>query len=92
LIFEGIGGSFLVVAELALAEVVEEVEVEFVIGGAGEPGIESRKIGAIGGLPVGEKSEADVSSGTVVVASEFISGIRAFNGDECVAETKGHAV
>jgi hypothetical protein len=42
---------------------------------------------------VGEKSE-DVSGGTgvVVVGPEFISGIRAFNDDECAAETKGHAV
>ena len=40
-----------------------------------------------------EKSEEDVSGGTVVVVTaSFISGIRVFNDNECVEETKGHAV
>ena len=44
---------------------------------------------------MGERSDEDDASGStvgVVGPTGFTSGIRAFNDDECAAETKGHAV
>jgi hypothetical protein len=67
--------------------------IPLLIIGQSKINAERRKRSTYASVPVGEKSEDDVSGGTiVVVASGFISGIQAFNDDECVAETNGHAV